>query len=146
MINHSPPQESFEFQRTCSWGAKVRSQNWNKVFWTQPESLSLFCVKAAPPLSLGHTHSEPFVEQKITKNPIFPKEAFPSTKINETGTIQTLFSKQKCPQRLVSIPFPCFEFHSNPFWAQIFGVCPCFFIMAIYMYIWWWWWWWWWWF
>ena len=50
---------------------------------------------------------------KITKKPIFPKEVFPSTKINETGTIQTLFSKQKCPQRLVSIPLS--HFHASSF-------------------------------
>jgi len=81
-INHSPPQESFEFQRTCSRGAKVRSQIWNEVFWIWSESLSLFCVKAAPPRGLGLTHSCPFrthskralSRTKSPKNPFFRKK------------------------------------------------------------------------
>jgi len=104
-ITHSPPQESFEFQRTCSRGAKVRSQIWNEVFWIWSESLSLFCVKAAPPRGLGLTHSCPFrthskralSRTKSPKNPFFRKKPSRAPKSTKLVPFRPPFQNRSAP-------------------------------------------------
>jgi len=102
----SPEQKRRSSARRAALGEqKVRSQIWNEIFWIWSESLSLFCVKAAPPRGLGLTHSCPFrthskralSRTKSPKNPFFRKKPSRAPKSTKLVPFRPSFQNRSAP-------------------------------------------------